>query len=112
MGKTNSNTALHAVEVEETIPPDLLRNLLCAEPAAIELLADWENPSIFNPIIGDTTKETLDNICDLSVFLQNLAVSEDENLRDDTRATAMLQKLIWSSANYERERLGKKGGAA
>lgn len=104
-----STTKKTAVPPAPSITPELLAKLSSVDLFAIEQLADFEGPGIFNPLIGHTPIGTFDN---LEIALGAMsAIIEQGGEIDSTQLCRGLQVMVdcmWSAAQFEAFRSRKQ----
>lgn len=88
---------------------DLLRRLAAVDPYAVEQLADFGGPSIFNPFIGNTAAASFDALESGLSFVHAL-IDSDEDLSEKRPGLSLFVQTLWSAVQYEAFRA--KGGAA
>ncbi len=87
--------------------------LATVDPYAVNLLADFEGPSVFNPIIGDTPVDTFNNLEQVLGLLHDL-IDKDFESDNGRGGMALLTRTAWAAAQYEAFRGldTREGGAA
>lgn len=101
MNKRTENTSLS---------PDLLVRLAKVDRFAVEQLADFDGPSIFNPMIGRSAGDTCNRLQDALCFLTNLLDGEHD-LKEGRDGLALICQTMWAAAQYEAFRANEKTGA-
>jgi hypothetical protein len=102
-----------AVPPAPTFSPELLQKLAKVDPYALELLADFEGPQCFNPIVGRTPTETFLQMNSALGFVHGLLNSQEGPAPEWHDGLALFIESIWTAAQYEAFRVdaaGKEGG--
>lgn len=101
-----------AVPPAPTFSPELLAKLAGVDTYAVEQLADFEGPSIFNPLIGHTPTDTFDNLetalAAMSAILQN---GHEIDATQLCCGIKVMTDCMWSAAQYEAFRAQKAAEA-
>lgn len=100
-----------AVPPAPTLPADLIASLSDVDRYAVEQLADFEGPNIFNPMIGDTPAETFDNLEQTLSLLHDL-IKQDFEPACGKGGMALLAQTAWAAAQYEAFRTKEAGAAS
>jgi hypothetical protein len=93
------------------LPDDLISKLEDTDRFAVEQLADFEGPNIFNPLIGRTTNETLNNLEQMLALMHDL-IRQDFQPSCGSGGLALLTQTAWAAAQYEAFRVQKNEVAA
>lgn len=91
-----------------TFPPELLAKLGRVDTFALDQLAEFSGPSVFNPIIGTSAGETFDNLESAMQFLHTI-MAGDGPLYDARRGLALYVRTLWAAVQYEAFRCEQKG---
>lgn len=83
-----------------SLPSDLIARLAKVDKFAVEQLADFDGPSIFNPLIGHSAAETCDRLQDALGFL-TLLVDGEHDLREGRDGLKLICQTMWAAAQYE-----------
>jgi hypothetical protein len=110
---TSNTRAPKGATTVQDIPADLIDSLTSADRYAVEQLAGFKGPCIFNPLIGSTPTETFDNLEQTLAFLADL-LEQDFQPKCGMGGVALLAKTAWAAAQYEafRGKHSNEGGAA
>lgn len=92
-----------AIPPAPTLPSELAAKLAKnCDPFAIEQLADFEGPSIFNPLIGHTPAKTFSNLENaLGAMSAVIAQGQEIDATSLCRALQVMTDCMWSAAQYE-----------
>lgn len=99
-----------AVEPGPTLPADLIVDLAEVDRYAVEQLAHFEGPNVFNPMIGYTPAETFDNLEQVLALLHDL-LKQDFKPMCGNGGMALLAQTAWAAAQYEAFRAKKAARA-
>lgn len=110
----NKNTATSSVVPSApTIDPAILEKLSKCDPFALQQLADFQGPTIFNPLIGTTPAETF-NKFETALAAMSVILHEGDDI-DPTqlcRGLEVMTDCLWAAAQYEAFRAMKASEAA
>jgi hypothetical protein len=92
-----------AVPPAPTLPCELVAKLAKnCDLFAIEQLADFEGPSIFNPLIGHTPAKTFSNLENaLGAMSAVIAQGQEIDATSLCRVLQVMTDCMWSAAQYE-----------
>lgn len=97
---TTSKTMAAQAALAEKFSPDVLHNLTKVDPYAVAQLADFDGPSIFNPIIGHTAAETFGNLEKSLAFVSELVAKHHGDL-EQIGGFELLVRTCWAATQYE-----------
>lgn len=83
-----------------TLPADLIWKLAQTDRFAVEQLADFDGPNIFNPLIGTTPAETFNNLNQTLSLLHDL-LEQDFRPSCGMDGIALLTQTARAAAQYE-----------
>ncbi len=79
----------------------LLAKLAKVDPYALEQMADFNGPSVFNPVIGGTPAETFYKLEQGMQFLHGMISDDDGALDCDRGGLALYVQTLWAAVQYE-----------
>jgi hypothetical protein len=78
----------------------VLKDLAYVDPYAVEQLAGFGGPGIFNPLIGQNAAETCEKIEKMAGLLHHL-LDKGNDITEIQDAVSLLVEGIWMAAQYE-----------
>ena len=95
-----------------TINSALAQKLADTDPIGLQILLDQGALNIVNPLIGNSTEETMGHVCALASALEELACDENHSLEGREQIVRFAAGMLYGACHFERTRAQMIGGAA